>query len=356
MRKFGSSRSRVTYQPAADILDFSIPCPSIFERARPLKPATCKRIAAGIARFVLNDPQPFIVPITHTKSQLRPDPASDPLRTITTAKGGELAPATPYLTHLTHHGGDRVHSVEGAIPTVTGAHRGEIAMVAPSLIQMGYGEREGQKPRVLDIDKPLGTAVAGGNKFALVSAFMEQANTGMVGHRADKPLSTIVGRGTTQRLVTSNLVKLRNNQTAGSVEDPLGTITSGGGHFGEVRAFLVKYYGTAIGQRLADPLGAVTTRDRFGLVTTTIDGATYALADIGLRMLTPRELARAQGFPDDYILDPVCTYTTESGREKTGPLPKTYQIRGIGNSVCRVVPRALVRANLPEYCEERMAA
>lgn len=297
------------WRTAADIIDWSIPCPSIFTRARPLKDATCRRIATGIKRFVLDAARPFIVPVTNgTWSEGRAWPADEPLRTITTAKGGEFA------------------------------------VVTPTLIGAGGAEYAG-KPRA--IDAPMNVITAH-SRFAVVAAFLAQHNTmprGGVhpGRPADVPLSTITSRGTQQQIVTSNLVVLRNNATAKSVDESLGTITAGGGHFAEVRAFLIKYYGNeADGHGLNKPLGTVTTRDRFGLVTCTIDGVEYAIADIGMRMLSARELFRAQGFPDNYIID------VDMGNGRT--LPKTAQTRMCGNSVAPPLPEALVRANLPDLC------
>jgi DNA (cytosine-5)-methyltransferase 1 len=111
------------------------------------------------------------------------------------------------------------------------------------------------------------------------------------------------------------------------------------GHFGEVRAFLIKYYGQGNTQSAADPLHTVTHQDRFGLVT--VQGQQYAIADIGLRMLTPRELFNAQGFPSDYVID-----TDPNGK----PISKTSQVARCGNAVPPPFAEALVRANLPELC------
>lgn len=332
------------HRTAASIIDWSIPCPSIFTRKRPLKPATCRRIAVGIQRYVLDAAKPFIVPVTH------------------------------------HGSDDRVYGPDKPIPTVTAANRGEMALVTPTLITSGYGEREGQSPRVPGLGKPLGTVVASGVKhalvsphiipithtkasptahdpneplktittakggeFAVVAAFMAQHNTGVIGHKAEKPLSTIVSRGTQQNLVTSNLIKLRNNAIGQPVDNPIGTLTAGGGHFAEVRAFLIKYYGNEDGGHgLLNPLGTVTTKDRFGVVTCIVDGVEYAIADIGMRMLAAHELFAAQGFPPDYQIDLI----GPNGR----PLTKTAQVRMCGNSVCPPLPEALVRANLSELC------
>ena len=343
----------LVWRTAAEIIDWSIPCPSIFTRARPLKEATCRRIAAGIMRYVINAPHPFIVPVCNGNwAADRAYAGSEPLRTITTAKGGEFAVVTPYFAPLTHHGGsDRVYGPTPPLPTVTGANRGEIALIAPTMVQTGYGEREGQAPRALDLAKPLGTIVAGATKHALVAAFMAQHNGGAIGREASAPLSTIVHRATQQQLVASHIVKLRNNQTAQSHGEPIGTLTSGGGHYGEVRAFLVKYYGNEQdGHGLAAPLGAVTTKDRFGLVIVTINGEDYAIVDIGMRMLSPRELFLAQGFPPTYIIDLMV-----NGK----PLTKTAQVRMCGNSVSPVMSEALARANVANddgAGEERIAA
>jgi DNA (cytosine-5)-methyltransferase 1 len=343
----------LAWRTAAEIIDWSIPCPSIFTRARPLKEATCRRIAAGIMRYVINAPHPFIVPVCNGNwGADRAYAGSEPLRTITTAKGGEFAVVTPYFAPLTHQGGpDRVYGPKQPLPTVTGANRGEIALIAPTMVQTGYGEREGQAPRALDLGKPLGTIVAGATKHALVAAFMAQHNGGAIGREAAAPLSTIVHRATQQQLVASHIVKLRNNQTAQSHGEPIGTLTSGGGHYGEVRAFLVKYYGNEQdGHGLAAPLGAVTTKDRFGLVIVTIDGEDYAIVDIGMRMLSPRELFLAQGFPPEYIIDLMV-----NGK----PLTKTAQVRMCGNSVSPVMSEALARANVANddgAGEERIAA
>lgn len=355
---------RLPYKTAAsDVIDWSIPCPSIFDRERPLAENTLKRIAAGIMRFVVNNPDPFIVPVCHSQGGSLCHPGDEPLRTITTAKGGELA------------------------------------VVAPTLIHRGNGERKGQRPRVYDITRPLGTAVAGGIKHGVVEVNLEQAgkvaafmaqhqgesrgrvregrpvdqpngtvvhrgpqqnlvvahleqanggprNTRLSGRAANEPLATATTTGSQQRLVTTHLTSLRGTCKDGRpASEPISTVTAGGKHAAEVRAFLVKYFGTATAQGVDEPAHTVTTKDRFGLVTVTIAGEEYVIVDIGMRMLTARELARAQGFPDDYILDPVTTRVDKRGRAKTGPLPKTAQVRMIGNSVNPQIASALVAVN-----------
>ncbi|WP_186211623.1 DNA cytosine methyltransferase [Burkholderia gladioli] len=366
------------WRTAADCIDWSIPCPSIFERERPLKDATMRRIARGIMKFVVNSADPFIVSYYSDETRFRGAPIDEPLGTTTTAN--RFAVVTPTIMHITHQGDDRTRPAGAPLATITTAKRGEQALVAATLIQTSYGERPGQAPRVPGLGKPLGTVVAGGTKHAVVAAFLAKHYGGheSPGAPLDKPTSTITtqdhhhlvtaqlvgcgGRAAQSRprdagepaatitskadtaVAVSHLVKLRNNQFGQDARDPMPTLTAGGGHVGEVRAFLVKYYGTADGAPLAEPLHTVPTHDRFGLVT--IHGEDYAIVDIGMRMLTPRELARAQGFPDSYVLAPEV-----DGK----PLSKSSQVRMIGNSVCPDVAEALIRANFAHEAQLQQA-
>lgn len=216
------------YRTAADCIDWSLPCPSIFDRKKPLAEATLRRIAKGIMRYVINNPQPFIV---NTRN----------------------------------------------------------------------GERAGQEPRVRDIGDPYWTVTAAGSQGALVTAFLAKHFTGVVGS---------------------------------DLRQPIGTVTTVD-HHSLVAAMLTKYYGADQDPRLESPLHTITTRDRFGLVTVQVEGEPYYIADIGLRMLQPRELFRAQGFPDSYVID----------HAEGKPLTKTAQVRMCGNSVCPPMAAALVRAN-----------
>jgi DNA (cytosine-5)-methyltransferase 1 len=331
------------WRTAAECIDWRIPAPSIFERTRPLADATCRRIAKGIMRYVVEATNPFIVP-------------------------------------LTHQGTDRTEDITKPFNTVTGASRGEKALIVPTLIQTGYGERTGQSPRVPGLDKPVGTLV-GGQKHALVSAFLAKHYTGVVGSDMDDPMATVtsvdhhslvtanlihyhadkreadvrasdlrepIKTQTTENrhaLITSNLIKLRGTNTGSATDEPLHTISAQGTHHAEVRAFLIKYYGTDQDPALREPLHTVTTKDRFGLVT--IHGTEYAIVDIGLRMLTPRELYTAQGFPESYQIG-----FGADGR----PLTKTAQVRMCGNSVCPPLSHAIAGANYTEFVSERIAA
>lgn len=332
----GPKRAR-PHRTAAECIDWSIPTRSIFDRKRPLAAATQRRIAEGIRRYVLNNPRPFIVNLTHGG---RLESVDEPMKTVTSAHRGEKALVTPFVTGIDHQsGGASVWPLGKPLTTVTRENRH--AMIAPTLIQTSYGERKGQAPRCLDIEKPLGTVVAGGGKHALVATWLAKHFGGVVGQKVDQPLGTVTAKDH-HSVVAAHITKFYGTSKAGApVDEPMPTATAGagGGHAGLVAAFLAKWYGNdKHGQGLDEPLHTVPTKDRFALVTITIDGTEYVMEDIGLRMFVPRELARAQGFPDSYIL--TGTATSQTAR--------------IGNSVPPVFPEAIVKANLP--AQERRAA
>lgn len=338
------------WRTAAEIIDWSIPCPSIFGRDRPLKEATCRRIAAGILRYVVNAERPFIVPLTHHGNDDRLIDLAQPLPTVTGANRGEMALVQPYVVPITHtSNGGAGRSTADPLATITTAKGGEFALIAPHVMTM----RNAQKP-YQGADEPTHTITAGGAHQYLVAAFMAQHNSGFYegeGRAVSEPISTITGRGTQQQLVTSNLIKLRGTCADGQpVTEPMPTLTAGGTHVGEVRAFLMKYYGDEHNrQTLEDPLHTVTTKDRFGLVTVSIDGEEYVITDIGMRMLALHELGAAQGFPAGYNFQPECEYVTESGNRKFGILPKSHGIAKVGNSVSPPIAEALVNANCGMY-------
>ncbi|MDY4296791.1 MULTISPECIES: DNA cytosine methyltransferase [unclassified Xanthomonas] len=398
---------------AADCLDFSLPCPSIFTRKRPLADATLRRIAKGVMRHVLQSADPFIVPATHQGSD-RVNDVPAPLPTITAANRGELmlvAPElAPFITEHSNASNQRTISATEPLRTIcAGVKGGHFSAVAPALVQTRYGEREGQAPRALDLQKPLGTVVAGGVKHALVApimvqaahgegrpggvqrwghgstdarapvgmvtasgsgghsvacAYLEQANGGFYeggGRDAREPMSTITGSGSQQQLATAHLITMRRHahgQTAGA---PLGTVCAGAVHHGvvectlspeqeagalQVAAFLVQYYGSGIAVDLREPLDTATTRDRMALVTVVIQGTPYVIVDIGLRMLKPHELFRAQGFPADYRI----THTADGRAIST-----SGAVRMCGNSVSPPPLYALAAVNL-DAAEQLVAA
>ena len=344
-----------SWRTAAEIIDWSLPCPSIFlshEEAkalgvkRPLADATMARIAKGVKRYVLDAAQPFVIPVTHSGDS-RVNGIDEPLRTVTTAHRGEHAVVTPFVTKFNR--GATGHDVSEPLHTITAAHSEThpggatpLGLVAAHLMTM----RNSQKP-FNGADEPTHTITSGGAHLHLVAAFLAQHNTDMVGHAAREPVSTIVQKGCTQAVVEASLLShsYTSNTRGGSgdLNAPIKTVTAQGGHAAEVRAFLVKYYGEGgTDQSAGEPLHTVPTKARFGLVT--ITGETYEIADIGMRMLTPRELFRAQGFPDSYRIS--------AGADGVA-LTQSAQIRMCGNSVSPPVAAALVAAN---YVADQAAA
>ncbi len=352
------------YRTAADIIDWSIPCPSIFERDRPLAENTMRRIAKGIQKYVVDSPKPFIVEIANASSSPRANSVEDPLRTVTAyPKGGAFAVVDPFVVKVNHAGEQfRGQSVHQPMQTLTAKHG--YAVCAP-IIERSFGKSEGNSA-----DAPLGTVTAGGGgKAALVSAFLTKFRTGAIGSDMQEPVHTITagghqkrpgGNGHAMGVVAAHVMKMRGQNIGHGADEPLHTVSAGGTHFAEVRAFLIKYFGTDGDPRIDDPLHTVTTKDRFGLVT--IHGEDWQIVDIGMRMLTPRELYRAQGFPDDYIIDRIVVMEeTEEGNWVTTEkiLSKAAQVRMCGNSVSPVMSRALVAANMNEsilYERPRIAA
>jgi DNA (cytosine-5)-methyltransferase 1 len=266
----------------------------------------------------------------------------------TTTVKADAAIATAELAYIDRQfGASTGNAVDHPLAATTAGGGGKSAAVTAFLSSFYSSNTNGGRG---DPRKPLKTALAGANHHAVVAAHIEQANTGgMLGRRADAPLTTITTKGTQQRIVETALIEadaLPPEMMARAVE---------------VAAFLVKYYGseganeTAQIQPLGRPLDTITVKARFAVVTVTIDATTYVIVDIGLRMLKPRELARAQGFPDDYILDPIVP-KVKHGKLVHQPLTIAEQISAIGNSVCPPVARALVAANQPGIVQAEAVA
>lgn len=288
------------HRTAAECIEWAVPCRSIFDRPKPLVDNTLRRIARGIERFVLSSADPFVFPVTH-------------------------------------QGDTRVHSIREPMRTITAAHRGEYALASPTLIQVGYGERKGQAPRVPGLHKPLGTVVAGGRKHALVAAFLSKhygGNYTGAGVDLGAPMHTVTAVDH-HAFVSTFLSKYYGAGTGQHADEPMHTVTARD-RFALVSAFLTKFYGTSTGQALSTPMHTVTGSGQH-LALVTVQGARYAIADIGMRMLIPRELFRAQGFPDSYRID-----LGIGGKA----LSKTAQVRMAGNSVCPPIAAALVAANV----------
>jgi DNA (cytosine-5)-methyltransferase 1 len=203
------------------------------------------------------------------------------------------------------------------------------------MIQTGYGEREGQAPRALDLEQPLGTVVAGGSKHGLVAANLigidNQSGTGV--WPADAPLTTATTKAR-HAVVAASIMTNTSGHAPSDVEQPLPTVTTGN-HQALVAAFIQHYYGQGTqAQDPGAPLHTVTTIARHGLVTVEIDGETYIITDIGMRMLEPAELATAMGFPSWYH------WLKADGAHLT----KRDQVKMIGNAVPPPLAKALVLA------------
>lgn len=341
------------YVGAYTQLDFSLPCPSIFDTSeeikekygiravRPLAPKTMERIARGLKKFVLDNAEPFIVQVNHSgaKSDYCKS-ANEPLNTVTGKHGFGIV--EPYMVQIGQTGFTADRSKDVREPLTTIVSKNEHCLIEPKLAPyMGTNTTNHPGGNCKD---PIHT-ITTGNQQCLISPTLiqyhsETAKGEVRGQSIDEPIMTVDGSNR-YGLVTSFLSKFYKTGIGQDIREPLGTVTAnaGGGHFGEVRAFMIKYYGDATGQDIKNPLDTVTTKDRFGLVT--IKGVDYQIVDIGLRMLEPRELYGCQGFPEDYIIDHDYTGKT---------YPRSEQVRRCGNAVCPPIPAALVRANLPDLC------
>lgn len=355
------------YRTAAECIDWSIPAQSIFERDKPLAENTLRRIAKGIQKFVIDNPEPFIV---HYKFDNEPESINNPLSTVTAVNSHYVVTPTIMCNNTNNRGA----SADSPLPTVTTGNRNYV--VTPTIVPIGYGERKGQEPRVNSVEEPLGTVVSSGkhylatptliqyhsetsedeargqglteplmtvdtsNRYALsVANIMKNygGNYQGSGSSIDEPLDTVTAKDHNS-LVTAHILTMRNNMDGQAVDEPLTTVSCSGAHHAEVQAFLVKYFSNGQPKAVDAPLDTITTKDRFAVVT--IHGEEYIITDIKMRMLQPRELFNAQGFPADYIID------TAGGK----PYPKSKQVARCGNAVTPPVPCALVKANLPEIC------
>jgi len=298
--------------------------------------------ALGVVEAALT---PFLAGNGGSEYQAKPRPLDKPAHTI--LKESRSCVVAPVIAR--QFGASIGHRVDEPSATVTAGGGGKSQLITPTLIQMGYGERPGQEPRVPGLHKPLGTVVAGGGKFGLVAANLVKhfgGNYSGPGAAIDAPAHTVT---TTDHhgLVTSHLVKLRGTCRDGQrTNEPMPTITAGGLHVGEVETMLAV---ESFDEQRADQVLAFLRQycgdDYDGLVT--VDGIVYRIVDIGMRMLQPHELYRAQGFPEWYIID----------RDYRGvKYAKDKQVARCGNAVPPPFAEALVRANLPEMCQSKIMA
>lgn len=444
------------WRTAAECIDWSIPCPSIFDTKeqikekhglqsmRPLATNTLARVARGMKRYVLDAKDPFVVnlttpammsyygegdgglvrshdprtpiatittenrhaiiapSITRFNTGATGHAMTDPMATVTansfikraggaaplgivapylshcytsneaswhgdprtptptiTAGGGHQAVVAPILTYAQHGGMNR--SPLDPMHTVTASRKDQNAMIAPTMIQVGYGEAAGQAPRTLDLGEPLGTVVAGGIKHAVAAPFLAQQNTARSGFNAGR-----------------------------RVDAPISTVTQTGSQQSAVLPWFAKYYGQGTGARHDEPMHTVTVKDRLGhmqaataappftedqadrarevaaflrdhgawddreFVTVDIGNDTFVIVDIGMRMLTPRELFNAQGFPPDYVIEGVWEQSGDDWTWK--PFPKYVQVSCCGNSVNPSVAGALAGANCQHIIDDNLPA
>ena len=402
------TKGQQKWRTAAECIDWSIPSKSIFGRKKDLAPATLRRVAKGMRKFVLDSAKPFIVPIANWSGE-SVQSAAEPLRTVTSyPKGGAFSVVSPVLVAAAHGEGKPVgvqrwgagsRSAGEPLGTVTAS--GGHSIAAAHLVKFRFAD-EGKA-----LDEPLPTITSGGNykrpagaahAMGISTVFMAQMNGGFnttAAKSIEDPMTTVTNTGSQQQLVTANLVHLRGNCDARDLNDPLHTISAGGTHHGLMTAFLERQFGASVGQALDEPTptitaggggksslvelqlspeveaGAlrvaaflisyygtenvsdaneptptITTRDRLALVTVTIKGTPYVIVDICLRMLQPAELYKAQGFPGDYIIG----YGADGK-----PFTKTQQVHMCGNSVSPPPMAALARANDPWRAIERQA-
>lgn len=347
------------WRTAAEIIDWSLPCPSIFDTSaeimdkhalrsvRPLADNTLKRIARGLMRYVIQAEDPFFVTYGQHGGATRS--AFDPMHTVTASIKDQNAIVVPSLVNVanskTTGRGPNAWNIEQPVRTLTSSSG--FALVAAHMMPH-FGQSIARSAT-----DPVGTLTAGGGgKQALIATFMAQHNTGAIGRKSDAPLSTLTTRATQQNLVAAHMVNMHGTgRSARDARHPVTSICAGGTHAGLVAAFLTKYYGQGVGQSCAEGLHTLTGQDRFGVVTVNINSQTYAITDIGMRMLTPREQFRAQGFPETYVID-----RGADGKVMT----KTAQTQKCGNSVCPPVAAALVRANCPDlivaHCRQGLGA
>lgn len=353
----GPGRSK-PHRTAAECIDWTIPCPSIFERSKPLVDTTLDRIRAGVHRYVFGAARPFIVHVTHGA---RAHSIDNPSPTLTGANRGELGLVSPLVLKAKTYGGGGNDAKPANVPlgSILTSKRGEHAIATPILTHVGNGERPGQELRAHSVQKPLKTIMAkrinaGLAMPILVKGYSEREGGAAGAQAVDKPIGTITQRDHNW-LAMPNMLKLRGTSdshveaSASPIDQPITTIAAQGTHHAIQAVYLIRYNGTSDAESLERPLSTIDTRDRFALVTISmerdvseramrvaaflgfdapivleIDGERWVLVDIGFRMLGAPELFLCQGFPRDYKIDVLF-------RGKR--LSKTAQIKCVGNSV-----------------------
>ena len=377
------------WRSAAEIIDWSLPCPSVFatkaeimdryglKAVRPLAKNTMRRIIRGVDKFTIRSGKPFIVPtgygerkgqaprvhdmdapfptvvgtgkenlckpllapvtVTNTSNSVG-GTVGEPVHTVTTA--GNQMLVTPFLAECNHSGGGHVAPVTDAHKTITAKHTGGI--VAPALIQ--YHTEQTEHVRASGLGTPINTVDAS-NRYGLTCANLVEYYTGGRPLDVQDPMHTVTSHDR-EAVVATHVVKFKGDNLGHGANEPMQTVTTSAGEFAVCKAHLAKMHsGDALGYwpeiraLLNEFCGYTLAEDDVLLLE--IGGGLYYIADIGLRMLSPRELYNAMGFPPDYIID-----RDYEGHE----YKKSAQVARCGNAVCPPVASALVRANLPEWC------
>lgn len=354
---------RKPYRTAAECIDWSIPVRSIFEREKPLVENTMRRIAKGVVKYVLNNPHPYIVAgsctgiasphLTKFRGGAVGQELTEPMPTITAGGKSERPAGSPHALGIVvpalvkHNFGEKpCQDVREPLHTITTQHN-KFALCAAFLAQY-HSEQTGREVRGQMLDVPL-NVVDASPRYALCCASLLKHYGGVVGQKVDEPIGTVTAIDH-HSLAACTLMRQFGTSCGADIEQPLGTVMPDGcgGKTGLVAAFLDKYYGNEkSGASVAEPMHTVVSKDKMSLVTVRIDGEEYVITDIGMRMLQPRELFNAQGFPPDYIIDPLY-----NGK----PLSKSAQVRMCGNSVCPPLAAALVKANWKFRNDENMEA
>ena len=339
---------KLPWRSAAEIIDWSLPCPSIFDTReeirekyglsaqRPLRPNTMRRIIRGVDKFSIKAPEPFLVVVNHAGG-FRGQDVQEPLQTVTAKHGYGVAAPVMIQYHTEQSEKMRGQGVTKPIMTIDASNR--YGLAAASLVKYYGNDQHGQK-----ISDPLHTVTAKDHE-GVTLASLSKYYGGVIGTEVSNPLPTVTAVDH-NALQTCHMVKMKGTNLGSSMSEPVQTITAGGGHFGVVNTTVVKAEPNADLKHWPEIRELLNTYCGYHLgpedvILFRIDGVSYFMADIGLRMLTPRELYSANGFPPDYIID----------RDYKGnSYGKSKQVARCGNAVPPPFAAALVRANLPEWC------
>lgn len=367
----GKGKGLKPYRTAAECIDWSIPCPSIFERKKPLVKNTLRRVARGLDKFVIKNPKPYILEMNYDNAFQDID---KPMSTQTSANHHYLI--APELVECSHKNGPGIHNVKEPLNTVTG--KACFGLSTPYIVPIGYGENKGQSPRVNSVEAPMSTVVSSCKQYITIPTLLqyhsEQSKNEVRGQKITEPLMTVDGSPRYATIAAnivhyyggadhaskmdeplptvttlprhyvcaSNLCVLRKNMDGKSLDEPMPTLTTSAGHFAEIRTYLLPvdstqnlYHWNEVRQLLNEYAGYSIGEDEILIIE--INGVPYFVGDIGMRMLKAEELKLAQGFPVDYIID----IESHIGKKYS----EAKQIARLGNAVCPPVATALIRAN-----------